>query len=509
MNKQSKIFVMMLLCCCYTLQAQKYQPDWKSLSTHTKIPKWFKDAKFGIYFHWGVYSVPGFGNEWYPRNMHFQNDKVHKYHEENYGPTNKFGYHHFIPLFKAEYFNAEEWAQLFKKAGAKFAGPVAEHHDGFAMWDSECTPWNAKDMGPKRDIVGEIERAVKKEGMKFITTFHHARNLQRYSSPEILKNELSKDMKGKETKRFYNSHYPFFSGTFPTSDDSKLKYLYGNIPEQQWLENIWLGKLKEVIDNYDPDLIWFDSWLNCIPDSYQQKFCAYYFNKADERNKEVCVVRKQKDMPASVSIENLEKTRKSDLQPEAWETDQTISTGSWCYTHNMKIKPSRNLIHELIDIVSKNGVLLLNISPKANGIIPDDQRKTLLEIGNWLEKYGEAIYDTRPWYTYGEGPTKEPNDSSLENHRKFYNLKYTSGDFRFTTKGNHIYILTLGKLVAGNIITLKSFAASTIPNGKKVKKVSMLNSDKKVDWAMETTGLKLSVPEVPNETAVVYKVEME
>lgn len=509
MNKQFKIFAMTLLCCCCTLQAQKYQPNWESLSTHTKIPEWFKDAKFGIYFHWGIYSVPEFGNEWYPRNMLFQDDKVHKFHEENYGPVNKFGYHDFIPLFKAEYFDAKEWAQLFKKAGAQFAGPVAEHHDGFAMWDSECTPWNAKDMGPKRDIVGEIEKAVKEEGMKFITTFHHARHLQRYSSPEILRNELSKDMNGNETKRFYNSHYPLFPGTFPTSDDSKLKYLYGNIPEQQWLEDIWFGKLKEVIDRYDPDLIWFDSWLNCIPDTYQQKFCAYYFNKADERGKDVCVVRKQKDMPASVSIENLEKTRKNNLQPEAWETDQTISTGSWCYTRNLKIRPACSLIYELIDIVSKNGVLLLNISPKANGIIPDDQRKTLLDMGAWLEKCGEAIYGTRPWYTYGEGPTIEPNDSSLENHRRFVNLKYTSEDFRFTTKDNHVYILTLDKSVSNRVITLKSFAASAMPHIKKVKKVSMLNNNKTVKWKMDKTGLILDVPASPDEISVVYKVELE
>lgn len=159
---------------------EPYQENWESLSKHNEAPEWFKDAKLGIYFHWGVYSVPAFGDEWYPRWMHFKHRPEYIHHLETYGELSEFGYHDFVPMFKAEHFNAKEWAALFKKAGARFAGPVAEHHDGFSMWASKATPWNVMDKGPHLDITGELGKAIKGEGMKFITTFHHAKNLQRY-----------------------------------------------------------------------------------------------------------------------------------------------------------------------------------------------------------------------------------------------------------------------------------------------------------------------------------------
>ncbi|NOR75792.1 MAG: alpha-L-fucosidase, partial [Draconibacterium sp.] len=344
---------------------KKYQPTWESLAQHNEQPDWFQDAKLGIYFHWGVYSVPAFANEWYPRNMHFEGNGVFEHHLEKYGHPSEFGYHDFVPMFKAEKFDAKEWADLFKKAGARFAGPVAEHHDGFSMWDSEVTPWNAKDKGPKKDITGELAKEIRANGMKLITTFHHARNLQRYKDkPDEI--------------RFNSSHYPLFKGMPPTINDSELNYLYGNITEEKWLEEVWFGKLKEVIDKYQPDIIWFDSWLDQIPEEYRQKFCAYYLNEAEKLGKEVVIVRKQNDLPLDVSVDDLEKSRKNELDEKSWMTDETVSTGSWCYTDNLRIKPAADVLHVLIDIVSKNGVLLLNISPKADGSIPEDQRNVLL-----------------------------------------------------------------------------------------------------------------------------------
>ena len=504
MKKLFTIFMLLISCL---VSAQKNQIDWKSLSMNNEVPEWFKNAKFGIYFHWGVYSVPEFQTEWYPRYLYFPWSEVHRYHKETYGPISKFGYHDLIPLFKAEKFNAKEWVTLFKKAGARFAGLVAEHHDGFAMWNSKCTPWNSVEMGPKRDIVGEIEKEVKQQGMKFITTFHHARNFQRYSDPKVLKTELTKEYSA-ERRRFYRSHFPYYPGTHPASNDPKLQYLYGNMPTEKWHKEIWLGKLKEVIDQYDPDIIWFDSWLDEIPENYRYQFCKYYLHRAKERGKETVIVRKEEDLPLSVSVENLENSRKSDLHPLTWETDETISYGSWSYTTDLKKKTSKVLKDELFDNVSKNGVLLLNISPRASGEIPADQQNVLLEIGTWLKQNGEAIYDTRTWYTYGEGPTKEP-EGNINNRKLFDALQYTSEDYRFTKKGNTIYILSMGKPIVGSTILVNAFAVTKMSNGKKVKRVSMLGSNKKVDWAMETIGLKLSVPEVPNEISVVYKVEME
>lgn len=498
-----KLFISLFLLVSCTLSAQKYQPNWESLSVHNEIPEWFKDVKFGIYLHWGVYSVPEYATEWYPRYMYFKWHDVANFHEKTFG---KKDYHELVPLFTAEKFDAAEWASLFKKAGARFAGLVTEHHDGFSMWDSECTPWNAADMGPKKDIVGLLEKSIKEEGMKFITTFHHARNFQRYADPEVLNEELTKDYNGHERHRFYQSHFPYYPNTAPASNDKKLQLMYGNMPAKKWYEEVWFAKLKEVIDKYDPDIIYFDSWLDLIPEEYRQKFCAYYLNKADERKKEVLILRKQDDLPLSVSVENLENSRKDELHPVTWQTEQTISYDSWSYTKDFEIKTARHLIHEMIDIVSKNGIFLLNISPKANGIIPDDQRKVLLEIGEWMEKYGEAIYGTRPWYTFGEGPTKQPK-GSIKFRAEFDKLKYTPQDYRFTTKGNTVYIFTLGEPQPGTAIKVGAFAKSKIPGGKRIKKVTMLGNSAKVHWKHTDEELQLSVPNGKYDISAIYKVE--
>lgn len=500
LKQSSFIGILFLLINCTGKLSNKkeqvmYAEDWPSLAKHNEDPEWFKDAKFGIYFHWGVYSVPAYGDEWYPRNMHFKSRKEYQHHLETYGPLSEFGYHDFVPMFKAENFNAKEWADLFKKAGARFAGPVAEHHDGFSMWASDITPWNVMDKGPKRDITGELKEAITGAGMKFITTFHHARNLQRYAG-----------IPGEE--KFANSHYPLFEGTAPAKNDPELNYLYGNIPEEKWLEEVWFGKLKEVIDNYQPDIIWFDSWLDQIPEDYRKKFCAYYLNQAAKLDKEVVIIRKQDDLPLNVSVDDLEKSRKNRMGEKVWMTDETVSTGSWCFTENLQIKPAAGLIHVLIDIVSKNGVLLLNISPKADGTIPGDQQHVLLQIGGWLDQYGEAIYGTRPWYTYGEGPTIEP-EGSFKNHQEFLKIKYSADDFRYTTKGNTIYVLVLGVPNPAKPLLMKAFSPKGTGNKLQIRKISALGSEQPVNWQLNDDGLtiKQGFP-VSNELAQVFKVEI-
>lgn len=474
-----------------------YEPTWASLAKHKAAPEWFRDAKFGIYFHWGVYSVPAFGNEWYPRWMHFEGTPVYEHHLETYGHPSKFGYHDFMPMFKAEKFAPEEWADLFTKAGARFAGPVAEHHDGFAMWKSKVTPWNAYDKGPKRDITGELEKSIRGHGMKFITTFHHARNLQRPGTPG----------KPYPNRNFYHdSHYPPIEGMPTSSDDPELKLLYGRLPEAEWLDRMWLGKLEEVIDGYHPDLIWFDGWLDRIPEEKREEFAAYYFNRAAERDQDVVVTRKEMDMPDEMSVRDFEKGRMKDLSDFWWLTDDTISKGSWCYTQDLQIKPLSDVLHVLIDIVSKRGVLLLNISPKADGTIPEDQRSVLLGLGEWLGKYGEAIYDTRPWLIYGEGPTQ------MERGGHFVKaMTYTDDDVRFTRSkdGSTIYATVLGKPAAGEEILLKSFSDESITGDLSVQSVSLLNSSSDVKFSQSADGLTLTAPnDLPDPLANVFKISV-
>jgi len=480
-----------------TMEKPSYSADWESLSKHQASPEWFQDAKLGIYFHWGVYSVPAYGSEWYPRWMHFEGHDIYNHHLETYGHPSQFGYHDFVPMFKAEYFDAAAWADLFQKAGARFAGPVAEHHDGFSMWDSEVTPWNAADMGPGKDITGLLADELRKRDMKLITTFHHAKQLQRFDSIETPSSSGGYEL----------SHYPFFEGMPTTSEDETLKYLYGNIPAAQWYEEIWYGKLKEVIDQYQPDIIWFDYVLDQIPEEYRQQFSAYYLNEAEKWGKDVVIVRKQEDLPISFTVDDLEKSRKNRIGKEPWMTDETISKGSWCYTGDLEIKPSVDVLHVLIDIVSKNGVLLLNVSPMANGTIPDNQRQVLLDMGRWLDVYGESIYGTRPWYTFGEGPTKEP-EGHFKNHQEFLKIKYSSRDVRYTTRGDVIYAILLGWPGGGEEIRFAAFAADSLPSPLEIPSVSMLGSQAALDWNLAAEGLTLITPEeAPDQMAVVFKIE--
>ena len=477
-----------------------FEADWASLSQHEAAPEWFRDSKLGIYFHWGVYSVPAFSTEWYPRLMHLPGHKVWEHHLATYGHPSEFGYHDFVPKFTAEHFDPEEWADLFQQTGARFAGPVAEHHDGFSMWASEVTPWNAGSRGPKRDITGELAASLRKRGMKLITTFHHARNLQRYDT--LLKeDEFDGDFRVNS-----KSHYPLFQGMPPSSDDPELGMLYGMVPEAEWVPKVWAGKLKEVIDKYQPDMIWFDSWLDQIPEQYQKEFAAYYLNDAAERGKEVVILRKQDDLPLDFTVLDHEKSRMSGASEHVWMTDDTISRGSWCYTDSLTIKPASEIIHALADTASKNGVVLLNVSPMADGTIPDDQRETLRGIGEWMSANGEAIYDTRPWVTYGEGPTKEP-EGGFRDHEEFLKLRYSAADIRYTQSkdGKTVYAVLLGSPEPGTNITLEAFSSAGA-----VESVFLLDGGDAAIWTRSEDGLTVGAPAAKADTpALVYKIAMK
>lgn len=471
---------------------ETYQPSWDSLSTHQPAPEWFRNDKFGIYFHWGVYSVPAFGNEWYPARMYRPKDKIHKHHVEKYGDPAEYGYEKFVPGFTAEHFDADEWVDLFVKSGARFAGPVSEHHDGYSMWDSELTPWNSVDTGPKRDITGEMAQAVKRRGLKLITTFHHARN------------HLWQQKR--DDKMVWEGHFKGAMTDFPKAlDDPQRAFMYGYMPREQFLE-MWFGKLKEVINNYNPDIIWFDSWLHEIPDPVKMKFLAYYFNHARQTGQEVLVTYKQKDLPLDVGVLDIEKGGMKETAELPWLSDDTISLGSWCYTEDLRIKETAVVLHSLVDIVSKNGQLVLNLSPKADGTIPQEQRSVLLELGDWLGKYGEAIYETRPFTIYGHGPTTagKGHFGGIATDKA-----YTAKDVRYTRNGNQVYAIALGWPGAGKATLLTPFAESEGAAPFDISDVSLLGSDENIEWSLEPEGLKVTSPSsAPDEKAVVYKISV-
>ena len=245
--------------------------------------------------------------------------------------------------------------------------------------------------------------------------------------------------------------------------------------------------------------------MDRIPEEYRKEFAAYYLNEAKKWDKEVVIVRKQDDLPLDFSVDDLEKARKQEADTKVWMTDETISKGSWSYTKDLQTKDAKDLLHILVDIVSKNGVLLLNISPKADGSIPEEQQDALLKIGAWLKNYGESIYGTRPWYTYGEGPTKEP-EGHHKNAHKFLKIKYTSKDIRFTTKGESIYATFLGKPDDKEVL-IKSFAKDAFEGD--INKIELLGSNQAIEWNLEDKGLMVTLPtELPDDMAPVLKIKI-
>lgn len=473
----------------------KYEETWNSLKRH-RLPEWLDDAKFGIYMHWGVYSVPAFGNEWYPNRMYSIGD-IYKHHCETYGEPDTFGYKDFIPMFKAEHFNADEWAGLLKEAGAQFAGPVAEHHDGFSMWDSKVNRWNAKNMGPKRDIVGELEKAIRKQGMKFITTFHHANLWYYYYHMEGL------DTSDPQYADLYGKPHKAANNIGPSD-------WWTDRPDKEFCD-IWFAKLKEVIDNYKPDLLWFDYDLMRVQDKYKRKMAAYYFNAAEEWGKEVEIIYKDHHLVPRVGLLDYERGRASTLTWHPWVTDTILGTKSWCYIEDEVFKPITGVIHNLIDNISKNGYLLLNFGPRANGTIPDEVRTRLKQLGQWIRANQEAIFNSTPWVLAEEGPTKMQKDGGFSESAE---VQYTEKDLRFVTKDNALYVFVLGW--PGKELTIRSLTLPPpAPKPKDfyliedddIESVHMLGETKALAWKLTPQGLKVQMPtKKPGDWAYTIKI---
>ncbi|UZR99059.1 alpha-L-fucosidase [Chondrinema litorale] len=483
-----------------------FEENWESLSKIETQPEWFKDAKLGIYFHWGVYSVPAFETEWYPRWMYVPNrgdewgGNIFAHHQETYGSIDKFNYHDFIPMFKATFFDAEEWASLFMKTGAKFAGPVAQHHDGFAMWASKINPWNAYDMGPKKDITGELFKALKARDMKTIATLHHARLGQKYA------NDTS-NWAGNNIDPGWNSHYPYHPDYVTSSTDPKLSKLYGNMGEDEFNE-YWLALVNEVVDEYGPDILWYDSWLDQIPEEYQQKMVAHHFNTAISRNQEPIVFHKQEDLPQEVSLLDIEQGGKTDISDEYWMTDITISEGAWSYTKGQTYKDPALVIRNMVDVWSKKGIVLLNISPTADGVINPEQRDVLRAIGDWIYQHQEAVYETRAYSIYGYG------DAAFEEGHfggQSATIKYSKSDYRFSKAkdGKALFIYTLGMPEPESTIEVKHVVDGL--DGNSISKIYVVGDNKQVDWFIQDDKLLIQTPEASamDVMVTVFKVEFK
>lgn len=469
--------------------AGPFTPDWDTLQT-VSVPDWFRDAKFGIFIHWGVYSVPAFGSEWYPRNMYVKGSAENEHQVKTYGELAKFGYKDFIPMFKAEKFSPTEWARLFAKSGAKYVVPVFEHHDGFAMYDSGLSDWTAAKMGPHRDIEGELGKAVRAEGLHLGASSHRVEHDWFMEGGR----EIPSDVNDPANAQLYGpAHRRMDSG----NDALPRDFTYAS---DAYL-NDWLARSSEIVEKYHPDIMYFDWWIgqpSVRP--YLAKFASFYYNESQKHGQVGLINYKFDAMREGAGVLDIERGQLSDIRDKPWQTDTSISNKSWGYIEHDTFKSPEFVVHQLIDIVSKNGNLLMNVGPRSDGTIPDEVQNVLLNVGEWLTTNGEAIYGTRPWTIFGEGPTRVQagsfHDIDTEN--------YTEHDFRFTTRGQVLYAIELAWPASREALI---HSLSTAGRGR-IKSVQLLGSSVQINFEQREDGLHLHLPAgSPSKYAASFRIQ--
>ena len=482
----------------------RFQLTWASIRDNHRTPQWFNRAKFGIFIHWGLYSIPARINEWYIKHMYTSDVE---WHTQHYGPPNKFGYKDFIPLFTVPNYRPEEWAALFKQAGAKYVVPVAEHHDGFAMWNSDITPWCAGKMGPKRDLTGELAAAVRKEGMIFGCSSHRMEHHTfAYPAPGVPNDQ-------------FDPRYAGFYGP-PIPGDMN------DAGASQAFQEDWLARVQELIDKYHPQLIYFDNGIN--PRGYDPiklRAATYYFNRAADWGTEVTIGSKDWAYLAG-AVQDFEKQQRAPkwIYPYPWQSDDSIGN-TWGYTESprpMTIRTPASVIAELIEHASTGGNLMLNVSPKGDGSIPENQQSVLRAIGEWLHANGEGIYGSRVWRIPGEGPgtpSEAPPDwkggSTADQSTAILpdpnapRVQTTEASFRFTTAGGKLYAFgyhypqAVSAQATARIASLGSVSA-------RVERVTLLGaSPRPVEFRQAADALAVSLPAASATSNMPYTLRIE
>jgi len=483
-----------------------YKADWQSLANHV-TPEWYKDAVFGIYWHWGPYAVPAFGC-WGGRNMYQPNggtseawghiDKskyknTYDYVKQVYGePGIEFGYKDFIPMFKAEKWDPLVWAALFKESGADFAGPVAIHHDGFAMWDSKFAEYNSMKMGPRRDIAGEIVKAIRAQGLRTVATFHQYTNWFYYNPGRKL------------CPPGVDVNDPKYTGLYGPIREYKGDWQ--EYPFSEEFQQTWYNRVAEFIDKYQPDQIWYEIGFSdegCIGPKYVKAIMAHYFNSAEQWGNEVVVTHKADDLPLSCSVLNLEAHSMDEAQDTVWQTDIALGTNhAWAYSPDAVSRPANVVIDEIIERKSKNGVTLLSLAPLPDGTLPPTQVTVLKQMGEWMAVNKEALFATRPAPFVAGGPDQRKN-----------------GTIRFTERGAYCYAIELGndwgeeENVSGNDTpSIAPKAPYVIPGVTPLNNsdIILLGSDMLLPWHQQDENViieKLPHP-LPGAFAWSFKIKV-
>ncbi|SHF80364.1 alpha-L-fucosidase [Mariniphaga anaerophila] len=500
----------------------KYEPTLESLGQH-QCPEWFRDAKFGIFMHWGVMSVVEGNSGWYGRHMYMQvnNEWGQDYqkHLERYEHPSESGYKDLIPLWKARKWNPDKIVKLYKEIGARYIVPVAVHHDNFDLFNSSYQPWNSVNMGPKRDVIGEWAEAAKKYGLRFGVSSHNDRSWT-WLEPAF-GSDVSGPMKGVkydgwDTKEdgkglWWEGYDP--ADLYTTPHDSSATFT------KEYCEK-WYNRTIELIDKYHPDLIYFDGPLPIMGTTeacaksrswtkeYGLRMAAHYFNENptwnNGKNDAVIAIKEWKGFPIpnkKAFTADFEKSGNTDTQKFPWQTDTSLS-GTWFWNGNPHNEISDTvIIHNLCDVVSKNGNYLLNVGLTADGEIPEYEMTSLENIGAWLKVNGEAIFDTRPWEKFGEGPSIVPEGEFQQNKKPF-----TSEDIRFTKKQDALYAIFMD-WPKNNVVNIKSLSKA-LYGETPIISIEVLGSTQKIKWEQNDDELKVELPEQkPCSYAYVLKIQ--
>lgn len=460
-----------------TDQAPKFAATVKSLKQY-QCPEWFRDAKFGIYLHWGVYSVPARG-EWYPRYMYWEGTDEYKHHLKEYGHPSEFGYKDFIPMWKAENFDPDALVALFKKSGARYFTPCAVHHDNFDLWNSRHHPWNAVNMGPKKDLIGMWKEATQKAGLRWGVTTHLAR------SHTWCNTANGADTVGPMKNVPYDAAQGKGQGLYPVDiGQSPVLTTFESAPPV-WREH-WFKRLKQLIDDYQPDHLYFDGAIPFYGDDNAQtgiKLMAHYYNTRPEG---VLSIKRRKSglYAEGVAMLDHERGNADAIDPEPWQTDDSI--GPWGYVDGAEYMTPDIVVDKIIDIVSKNGNMLLNVPIRADGTLDAETIDILQKVGTWFDVNGEAIYGTRPWHTFGEG------DNRIGKRDK--KSEMSSSDIRFTTKGDVLYAFVLGWPEQGKTVIVKSLN-DRLGEAKKIARIELLGHATSLNWTYGEQGVSIIFPE--------------
>jgi alpha-L-fucosidase len=364
---------------------------------------------------------------------------------------------------------------------------VAEHHDGFPMYETALSDWCAAKMGPKRDLIGELARAVRAKGLVFGVSSHRAEHWWFFDQGMT----FDSDVRTRKWHDFYGPAQPE-----KTADGRP------NPPDREHLDD-WMARSVELVEKYDPQLVWFDWWIEQPGfEPYLRRFAAYYYDHGAGHGQAVAINYKNKAFPDGAAVLDIERGQLAAIRPFFWQTDTSISKNSWGYVSQQDYKSAGSIVDDLVDIVSKNGALLLNVGPRPDGTIPEPEERILLEVGRWLETNGEAIYGTRPWLVHGEGPTPVVEGSFNDTKR----AAFTGEDVRFTAKGSTVYAIALAWPESHRLL-LRSLARGGELAPAAVLSVELLGSDAKLRWAWRPDGLAVALPaEPPGEHAFALRI---